>query len=134
MTLKAHPYLIFGGNCEEAMRAYQSVIGGELEIMRFSQMPGDEPVPDAVREQVMHACLTAGDVRLMASDNGGQPFDPPGGTHISLHVDDPEEAERVFAGLSEGGSVTMPIGQTFWARRFGMAKDRFGVAWMVNCE
>jgi PhnB protein len=134
MTLQAHPYLIFGGNCEEAMRFYQSVIGGELQIMRFSEMPGDAPVSDAVREQVAHACLRAGDVRLMASDNGGQPHDPPGGTQVSLHVDSPEEAERVFAVLSEGGSVTMPIGQTFWARRFGMAKDQFGVPWMVNCE
>jgi PhnB protein len=70
----------------------------------------------------------------MGSDTGSGPYLAPQGIHVSLHVDTPDEAERIYAGLSEGGSIIMPLGETFWASRFAMFSDRFGTPWMINCE
>jgi PhnB protein len=81
----------------------------------------------------MHACLRIGDQRLMASDEPPAQRQVPQGFAVSLHIDGVAEAERVFAALSEGGEVAMPLGETFWARRFGMFTDRHGTRWMVNC-
>jgi len=82
----------------------------------------------------MHARLQVGDALLMASDAPPGRFTPAQGISVSLQLTDPAEAERIFHGLAEGGEVTMPIEPTFWALRFGMVTDRFGIPWMVNCE
>jgi PhnB protein len=128
------PYLFFGGRCEEAIEFYRTALGAELQMMtRFKESP--EPhrgTPDCFEEKIMHASLRIGDTILMASDgqcNGPANFD---GFSISVTVPDEAEAERVFAALSEGGLVTMPLEKTFWAPKFGMLQDRFGVGWMVS--
>lgn len=134
--MKFHPYLIFDGDCRAAMELYHSVLGGEMVAM---QTHGDSPIADEVPKEhhdlILHACLDVGDgFLLMASDAGSGPYVKPQGLHISIQVDTPEDAERVFAGLGEGGTEIMPMGETFWATRFGMLVDRFGTPWMVNCD
>ena len=130
--MKAHPYLNFGGDCGDAFRFYQQVLGGKLEVMTFADapMPGTPPGWD---DRVMHACLMTGDVVLMASDAPPEHFSRPAGMYVSLHVDDVAEAERVWAAFAQGGTVAMPLEKTFWAERFGMLSDRFGTPWMINC-
>ncbi|MBV8455689.1 MAG: VOC family protein, partial [Acetobacteraceae bacterium] len=86
------------------------------------------------RNQIMHARLIIGDQVLMGSDGGGQCQQPMAGFSVTISVDDPAEADRIYNALSEGGETRMPIQETFWARRFGMLTDRFGTPWMINCE
>ncbi|WP_280361160.1 VOC family protein [Nocardia wallacei] len=131
-----NPYLIFNGNAEEAFTFYRSVLGGELQLIRFSEMGDGGNLPDEAKNLIAHAALPlrGTDHLLMASDA------PPGetvntanpGYAVSLEVDTREEAERIFRELSAGGEVTMPIGKTEWAELFGMATDKFAVPWMVG--
>ncbi|MGF6492628.1 PhnB protein [Luteibacter sp. 621] len=142
------PYLHFKDNCEEAFAFYEKALGGQIIMTsRFKDMPpppegaanneGCGPSPEEIKamgEKIMHIRLQVGDAILMGSDT------PPVFKHsgkvegctIALGFDTPAEAEKVFAALSEKGTVTMPIGETFWAERFGMLDDAFGVSWMVN--
>ncbi|MBF6174534.1 VOC family protein [Nocardia blacklockiae] len=130
-----NPYLIFNGNAEEAFTFYQSVFGGELQLIRFSEMGGGE-LPEGTADLIAHAALPlrGTDHLLMASDA------PPGetvntanpGYAVSLEVDTKEEAERIFQELSAGGEVSMPIGRTEWAEVFAMVTDKFSVPWMVG--
>lgn len=132
--MKVNPYLVFNGNCAEAMNFYKSVLGGKLDLMKFGGTPAAEHVPASSHEKIMHSCLSFGDHCVMASDSmPGQPIDMKG-MSVALHYDKPQDAERVFQALSEKGNVTMPIGETFWAQRFGMLIDRYGTPWMINCS
>jgi len=131
-----NPYLTFNGNCEAAFKFYQNKLGAELEFMMpFEGSPMAEQVPVDYRNKVLHASLSLNGNVLMGSDGmPGQCGDGMKGFSLSLSVTDAAEAERLFTALSEGGKVTMPLSQTFWALRFGMVTDQFGVPWMVNCE
>lgn len=129
-----HPYLNFGGNCREAFTRYQDIFGGELVLMPMSEMPADFEVPADQADLIMHAALTFGDNLLMASDDPTGGFSTVQGMHVNYSLGDPAEAARVFEALAEGGKVTMPLAETFWAPRFGMCIDRFGTPWMVNVE
>lgn len=134
--MKINPYLLFAGQCEEAFKFYEKLMGGKIEfMMSFANSPGQDQVPPEWRGKVMHARMSTPGGVLMGSDP------PPGrqqkaqGFSVSLSVDDPAEAERIYQGLAEGAiTVTMPIQETFWAKRFGMLTDRFGIPWMINCE
>jgi PhnB protein len=131
--MKLVPYLNFYGQCEEAMNFYKDVLGGEvLGIHRF----GDSPmsVDENMKSKIMHMGIKFGDNILYASD--GMESKPVEGNRytLSINIDSPSEAEKVFSKLSEGGNITMPIQATFWAERFGMFKDKYGVTWMINCE
>lgn len=130
------PYLIFNGNCREAFSCYHQHLGGTLEAMLpFGDSPECGDIPVGWKDKIMHARLVVGSFALMASDNHpAYPYEGIKGCSISLNVDSKAEAERLFNALAEGGSVQMPLGPTFWAASFGMFTDRFGVAWMVNCE
>ena len=129
-----HPYLNFGGNCREAFTRYQEIFGGELTLLTMSEMPGGEDVPPDQADRIMHAALTFDGHILMASDAPPGDFGPVQGMLVNYTVTDVAEAERVFEALAEGGEVTMPMAETFWAPRFGMCVDRFGTPWMVNAE
>jgi PhnB protein len=132
--MKINPYLSFKGDCEEAMKFYERVLGGKLEaMMRFESTPAAEHVPAEWRGKVMHSCLSVGDFMVMGSDSPPGRQEPMKGMSVTLHVDKPAEAERIFTALCEKGKVGMPIGETFWAARFGMVTDRFGTPWMINC-
>ncbi len=128
------PYLFFGGRCEEATEFYRKTLGGEvLMTARFKDAPEPHPgLPECFADKIMHTTLRVGDTLLMASDgmcDGKANFE---GFSLSITVADAAEAERVFAALSEGGLVTMPLEKTFWAAKYGMLQDRFGVGWMVS--
>ena len=129
------PYLNFDGNCAEAFRFYERVLGGRIEaILTHGDSPIAAQVPAEWADRVMHARLTVGDQVLLASDAPPGQYVTPRGMYVLLDVETAEEAERVFAALAEQGQVTMPIEPTVWAVRFGMCVDRFGIGWMVNCS
>jgi PhnB protein len=128
------PYLFFGGNCREAFTRYQEIFGGDLVLLKMSDMPADEPVPADQADLIMHAALTFDGHLLMASDDPTGNFGGVQGMHVNYTVADVTEAERVFEALADGGEVTMPLGETFWSPSFGMCVDRFGTPWMIDAE
>jgi PhnB protein len=134
--MKINPYLIFNGDCKAAFTFYAQCLQGHIEaMMTFGETPAAEHVPKEHHDLIIHTCLKVGDQMLMASDTTpDRPTPGMSGCSISLNVDSITEAERVFNALAEGGKVEMPLDATFWAARFGMLVDRFGVSWMVNCE
>ena len=131
------PYLFYQDTCEAAFNYYAKVLGGTIDaMMRLSDAPpSDMPPGPAGRENtIMHARMTLpGGAVLMASDTPPEHFHKPQGFSVSLTVGDPAEAEKKFKALSEGGSVNMPFGKTFFSKGFGMCSDQFGIPWMVNC-
>jgi PhnB protein len=133
--MQFHAYLYFsGGRCREAFEHYQRVLGGELDTMTFADLPPgeDAPIGDDQSHLVMHTALTIGDALLMGSDDPTGDGGPMTGMGVHLTCDTDEDAERVFAALLDGGRIDMPMEATFWASRFGMGADRFGVPWMVS--
>ena len=133
--MKLNPYLLFDGNCEAALKFYEQALGAKtLSMMRYDGAPGCDQMPSEMRNKVLHARFTVGDVVVMASDCPPNRYAKPQGQALALGSDNPAEAERLFHSLAEGGSVTMPIDKTFFAERFGMVTDKFGVPWMVSCE
>ncbi len=133
--MKVQPYLFFDGHCDEALAFYGKALGAEVTVlMRYKDSP--EPaapgmLPPGFENKVMHANFSIGETQLMASDgrSSGQPrFE---GVSLTITAADVAEGERVFAALAEGGKVQMPMAPSFFAKRFGMVADRFGVSWMV---
>jgi PhnB protein len=133
--MKVNPYLFFNGNCREAFQFYEKVLGGKIEMM---QTHGESPMAEKVepdwKDAIIHARLVVGEEVLMASDAPPEHFHKPQGFSVSVTIDKPADADRIFNALAEKGSVQMPIQETFWAARFGMLTDRFGTPWMVNCD
>ena len=133
--MQLNPYLTFDGSCEEAFKFYAKLLGGEIKaIFPYEGTPAAEHVPAGWHNKIMHATLDIGGQSLMGSDAYAEHYHKPQGFSVSLSIGKVAEAERVFAGLSECGKVRMPLQQTFWAARFGMVTDRFGIPWMINCE
>lgn len=133
--MRLNPYLSFAGNCAEAFALYAQSLGGNVVFtMRYGESPMAEQIPPGFRDKIMHTRMEVAGFTLMGSDAPPDRYTRPAGTMITVSVDAPAEADRVFAALAEGGQVSMPIQETFWARRFGMLTDRFGIPWMVNCE
>jgi PhnB protein len=125
------PYLFFGGNCREAFTRYQEIFGGELTLLRMTDVPGGE-VPADNPDMIIHAALALGDDLLMASDDPmTDSFGPVQGMMVSYDAVDVADAERVFDSLAEGGQVTQALEPTFFSQAFGMCVDRFGTPWMV---
>lgn len=133
--MKVNPYLTFDGRCEEAFGFYATCLGGRIvAMMPHEGTPMAEHVPADWLKKILHAQLVFGDQSLMGSDASPDRYEKPRGLSVSLQIDEPAEAERVFHALAEGGTVQMPIQQTFWAVRFGMLMDRFAIPWMINCD
>ncbi len=130
-----NPYLLFNGRCEAAFKFYEKSLGGKIVMMsRYGDAPGGQMSPEQ-KNQIMHARLIAGDQILMGSDDCMDgAADSVKGCSIAIQLDTPEDADRIFSALSDGAKITMPLAETFWARRFGMLTDKFGVPWMINCE
>lgn len=128
--IRLNPYLTFPGTCEQAMRFYEEVLGGELAISYFKDFPAaGGPSP----EGVMHAMLeTSGGMVIMASDAPLGDAGAPSGMSLSLSGDDEGTLRGYWEQLSGSGSVTMPLEEQMWGDMFGMCRDRFGIAWMVN--
>ncbi|MEO8737207.1 MAG: VOC family protein [Edaphobacter sp.] len=133
--MQMDPYLFFNGNCEEAFKFYEQLFGGKIEAMMTHEgTPAEEHTPSEWRKKILHARMVVGDRVLMGSDAPPDHSEKPQGFSVSLQITDPAEAERIFNALSKSGTIGMPFQQTFWAYRFGMVVDRFGIPWMVNCE
>lgn len=128
-------YLGFDGTCEQAFKFYERILRGKILMMvRNADAPPGTPISPGTENRIMHARLEAGGRLLMGGDAPSERKVKPQGFSVSIMVDDVAEAERIFRELSKGGTVNMPIGETFWARRFGMLTDKFGTPWMINCE
>jgi len=134
--MRVTPYLMFNGNCEAALRYYETHLGANITaLMRYADAPpddgarGDCPVSDP--DKIMHAAFTVGESSLMASDAPGEAAGSPPGVWMSLTADDEIHAVRCFDALGDGGTIIMPLAPTFFAHQFGMVTDAFGVAWMV---
>ena len=133
--MQLNPYLFFDGRCEEAFKFYEKSLGGKITMMvTYEGTPAAAQVPAGFGKKIVHARLVAGDLVLMGCDAPPERFSKPQGFSVALAVDAPAVAERVFHALAEGGTVSMPIQKTFWAERFAMFVDQFGIPWMVNCE
>ena len=135
--MNLNPYLTFKGDCEAAFKFYEKVLGGKIEAMiPHEGTPAAEHVPAAWRNKIMHARLTVGDKVLMGSDAPPDHYEPMKGFSVTLTLapDKAAEADRIFQALAKGGTVRMPIQETFWAVRFGMLVDQFGTPWMINCD
>lgn len=129
-------YLNFDGNCKAAMEFYARSLGGELASMPFADMPGDFGRNEAVKDRLMHSRITLkGQPVLMASDTmPGMPYQAGNNFSVMIGCESMEEIQRIFAALSESGSVIMPLQDQFWGAHFGMLKDQFGVHWMLAYE
>jgi PhnB protein len=133
--MQMNSYLFFNGQCEAAFKFYEKVLGGKIAgIFTYGDSPMAKQVSPEWHNKVMHGRMTVGDNVIMGSDPPPDRFQQPQGFSMSIGVKEPEEAERIFKDLAENGTVQMPIQKTFWATRFGMLVDRFGIPWMVNCD
>ena len=127
--------LSFKGDCEEAFKFYEQHLGGQAgTIFRYGGSPLEHSVPADWSDKVMHGSVTVGGHVLMGGDFFGARYEEPRGVSLSLQMKNPADAERIFDALAKGGKVMMPLEQTFWAVRFGMVVDRFGISWLINCE
>jgi PhnB protein len=133
--MRANVYLHFNGQCATAFKFYEKCLGTKiLMTMTYGESPTPEKTPAELRNAVMHTRIAVGDTLIMGSDAPPDRYRKPQGFAVAINTDDPAEADRVFAALSGNGTVTMPIAETFWAKRFGMLIDQFGITWFVNCE
>jgi PhnB protein len=132
--MQLNPHLAFDGQCEAAFKFYEECLGGKIVTMlTYEDSPLAEQVPQAWRKKILHATLALGDFRLTGADAPPGQYQKPQGFSILLNVGDATDADRIFASLSRKGEVQMPLEETFWALRFGMPVDQFGIPWMIQC-
>jgi len=133
--MQLNPYLQFNGQCEAAFKFYEECLGGKIAFkITYGESPMADQTPSELRGKIMHMRLLVGDKVLMGSDAPPPRYEPPKGFSVSLGIETPAEAERIYKALSEKGTVIMPLEETFWAQRFAMFVDQFGTPWMINCE
>lgn len=133
--VRINPYLSFDGQCEAALRCYERCTGGKIVyLMTYAQSSMAGQVPPEWGPRIYHATFALGDQTLGAADAPPGSYRRPQGFSLTLEMDEPADAERVFEVLSEHGTVQMPIQATDWARRFGVLTDQFGTPWMVSCS
>ncbi len=133
--MQLHPYVTFNGQCESAFKFYEQCLGGKIvTMMPHAGSPLEAETPPEWQDKILHATLLVGDKVLMASDAPPDRYEVPKGVWVTLGMKNAADAERIFSDLAKGGVVSMPLQETFWALRFGMVVDRFGIPWMINCE
>ncbi len=133
--MQLNSYLSFNGNCEEAFNFYAKCLDGKVEgAFTYGESPTAKDVPAEFQKKIMHATLVVGDQNIMGADMTADRYRKPEGISLSIGISDAARAEKIFRALSDGANVTMPIQETFWAERFGMLTDKFGIPWMVNCS
>jgi PhnB protein len=133
--MQMNPYLSFNGNCEAAFVFYAECFNGRLgELFRYGGSPMADQVPSDWENKVMHGSVTIGDQTLMGGDVAPDRYEEPQGFSLSLQIKSTTQAEQLFERLSKDGTIVMPLEKTFWAARFGMVVDRFGIPWLINCE
>lgn len=133
--MKLRTYLNYGGNCEQAFRFYEQHLGGKIIMMvRHSEQPNPQDVPANWKNAILHARISIGDSELMGADIPPERFQPIRSVYLSLSVGSNDEAERIYALLSDGGQIFMPMQETFFAFRFAQLRDKFGTSWMILHE
>lgn len=133
--MQVNAYLSFKGQCEAAFKFYEQCLGAQLgPIFRYAGTPLADTVPAEWQTKVMHASVIVGEQVLMGADIVPDRYEEPKGFSLSLHMKSAREADLVFHELAKEGRVVLPLEKTFWAERFGMVIDRFGIPWMINCE
>ena len=131
MRFNAH--LSFNGQCEEAFQLYKQCLGGEITLMlTYGNSPTASSFP-GLEDKISHTTFKLNDQVLTGGDVPPGSYEKPQGFAIQLNIDNPNEAEQIFNTLSEGGTIQLPLQQTFWAERYGMVTDRFGTPWEINC-
>jgi PhnB protein len=131
--MKMNVHLNFQGNCAEAFEFYKKIFGANNAfVMKYGDAPAGSPVPPNWNDKVMHTSIPLGDALLMGCDAPQGSSTPLGGFQISVQSNNESEVNRIYEALKDGGSVQMPMAQTFWSPRFGMCTDKFGVAWMIG--
>jgi PhnB protein len=138
-TIELQPYMYFYGHCEEALKFYKDVFGGDYDVRRFREMASGAsgmPVPAGFEDKVMHSTFTGPGFAFMASDGASEKTSDPDAGNICLSVStaDRTAGQRIFARLAEGGKVNTPFGEVFWGGTFGSVVDRFGIEWMVSTQ
>ena len=132
--MQLNSYLTFNGQCEAAFKFYEQCLGGTIGTMlTHGNSPVAKEVPSEWHNKILHASLTVGDHVLMGADAPPDRYEKPQGFSVMLELKDATEADRVFQAFTEKGTVQMQLQETFWALRFGMLIDRFGIPWMINC-
>lgn len=133
--MKFIPYLNYKGDCREAFEFYAKLLDGKVtDIFTFGEAPGGSGMDPSWDDKIMNAQLEFGDQSLMGCDAPPHAGDATmNGFWISIQIDDEARARHIFEAFSEGGTIVMPYGPTFWAKQFGMVRDRFGTPWMINC-
>jgi PhnB protein len=133
--MRLHTYLNYGGNCADAFRFYERHLGGTITmLMKHGEAPDQSQVSPEWKDAVLHARMTIGGTEISAADVPPDRFQPMRSAYLSLSVDSSQEAERVYALLTEGGQIFMPMQETFFAFRFAMLRDKFGTSWMLLHE
>ena len=132
--MRINPYLSFDGQCLNALRFYERCLGGTIAyLMTYAQSPAAAQHPPEWGQRIYHATLSFRGQTIGAADAPPGSYRSPQGFSLNIEMDDPAEADRLFALLSEHGTVQMPIQETHWARRFGVLTDQFGTPWIINC-
>jgi PhnB protein len=135
VSMDVCPYLDFNGDCEAAFTFYEQALGGTLgPIFRYAGTPLAHQVPADWQDKVMHASITVGNQVLMGADVAPERYEAPKGFSLSLQLNDTTQAEHMFRELSDKGRIVAPLEPTFWAARFGVVVDRFGIVWTINCD
>jgi len=133
--VKLYTYLNYGGNCRDAFEFYAQHLGGKITMLTtHGEQPGANNVPPEWRNAVLHARIELGDTTVLGADIPPDRFQPMRSAYLSLLVDSAADAERIYALLTDGGQIFMPMAETFFASRFAMLRDRFGTSWMLLHE
>jgi PhnB protein len=132
--MKIHPHLSFDGQCEAAFRTYQRLLGGEIRtLLTYGESPIANQFPVEMRSKILHATLLIDDQEITGADVPSAGYRAPQGFSVMLSLADRAKAEEIFRGLADGGNVHLALGETFWAKRYGVLVDRFAVPWEINC-
>ncbi|MFN8060386.1 MAG: glyoxalase/bleomycin resistance/extradiol dioxygenase family protein [Vicinamibacterales bacterium] len=134
MRIEPRISLVFNGDCDAALTLYRECLGATVTFrLTWGDSPMAHEAPLEWRDKILHATITIGGTAVSGGDVLPGQYQQPQGFQLELNLDDVGEAERLFAGLAAGGRVTVPLRETFWAKRFGSLVDRFGVPWGINC-
>ena len=132
--MRLNPHLTFNGECEAAFEFYEQCLGGKIVMMMtYGDSSLAEQAPPDWRNKIVHATFALGDRILQGADALPEHYQKPQGFSVVLQLGDAAEADRIFKALSEGGTVQVPLQESFWALRFGMLVDQFDTPWMINC-
>lgn len=133
--MQVSPFLNFKGQCEAAFRLYEQCLGARLgPIFRYGGSPMADQAPPGWQDKIMHGSVTVGDLVLMGADIVPDKYEEPKGFSLSIQIKSTADADRIFQDLARDGKIVIPLEKTFWAARFGMVVDRFGIPWLINCE